>query len=126
MAGPALVGGGMAGEHEDARADDAADTEREEAPHRKRALQGHTAMGYQSLDLGLLGFGLERGHRLSGKDIRHVSRPFLPSSRQNLTPSRQVGAGKICRRSGNPRRVTANLIPITGLAFGPTHSLSML
>jgi hypothetical protein len=34
-------------------------------------------------------------------------------------------AGKICGRSGNPRRVTANLIPLTGLAFGATQSLSM-
>ena len=72
------IGGcSMAGEHEDARADDAADTERDQAPRRKRALQGHAAMGYQGLGLGLFGFGLEYGHRFSGKDIRHVPLTLL-------------------------------------------------
>jgi hypothetical protein len=65
----------MAGQHEDAGTDDAADAERYQAPDRERALQRHPAMGDQGLHLGLLGFGLQRLDRFSGEDVSHGRPP---------------------------------------------------
>ena len=53
-------GGGMAGEHEDARADDRADAEGDEVDGGEAALERHAVVGGQRLHLRLGSFGLER------------------------------------------------------------------
>ena len=72
---PGVGGRGVAREHEDAGADDAADAERGEARSRQGAFQGDAAVGRQRLDVGLLGLGLEKRKGLSCPDVRHGSRP---------------------------------------------------
>jgi hypothetical protein len=60
--------------------------------------------------------------RLEIVEARRLSEEnSIPYHRNSLVAK----AGKIYGRSGNPRRVTANLIPIMGLAFGATQSLTM-
>ena len=65
----------MAGQHENAGADDGADAEGDEAGRRQRALERHAAMGDESLDLPFLRLRLQRGDRLPSPEIGHGDGP---------------------------------------------------
>ncbi len=80
MAGPGPFGGGVAGEHEDPGADDAADAEQHQVQRAKRALQ-----------LAMVGLGVDHLHRLALKDARKNRWPYdsarhMASSTDSGTP----------------------------------------
>ena len=91
-----------------------------EAPRRKRALQGHAAMGYQGLDLGLLGFGLEYGHRFSDQDILHLPSPSCSCLRRMVQLSaannQAVSMFRNCARTPCSRETLLVRWPSTTMA----------
>jgi hypothetical protein len=66
---------GMAGEDEDARADDVSDSERNQTGRRQRSPERNPAMRCESLDIGFLSLGQQQGHRFFGPKICHGNAP---------------------------------------------------
>jgi len=65
----------MAGQHENAGADDGADPEGYEAGRRQGALEWNAAMGGQGLNIPFFRLRAQRSDRLPGPEIRHGNGP---------------------------------------------------
>jgi hypothetical protein len=65
----------MAGQHENAGADDGADPQGYEAGRRQGALERDAAMGGQDLNITFFRLRTQRGDRLPGPEIGHGNDP---------------------------------------------------